>query len=513
MRVIREGLLHLEKVTPSDPRSLLHFYSDWHECRELYRSLLDEMGSREHVLHSLGNRGFGVNHDLLAAVTALRTECQGADAWFDRVFEQGVAAVRDHVDLPWHLAAARRSDHIVTELCAKLGVSARDYLCQPEQEAKPSFDHYLHVMTHETPWMANLAIFRKMFLSMGTSSMTIMGGSIGLHNDRSCQELKVLANRNLNDACRTVFSRLGEPTDVNIGLLQELHHGLAKDLLPNAGRFRDFVFPDLNGVTFEYENFQREVDNIDVVLREIARSFDRLPDFIRDLARAYYLVIGVHPFWDSNGRAARCLVNHLLLKKGLPPVILDDGDEVLALPRYGGSMEDMHLYLQDRLEAAVDVYFHERWKLESLGNLHRPIHDVTFDSGFSFRQLGDQDQQVEIGFEVLVVDPRHGQRESLVDQCRVVLFDEAMLDDTTVYLGLSRGPGTRWRDGFAVHGISWRKEVASPAPGVRAFDVDVTVALPPGAQPGDHLSCAVTCEKAGLTFNNKGLNYSHPLGL
>ena len=202
---------------------------------------------------------------------------------------------------------------------------------------------------------------------MGASSMTIMKGSTGLHDGRSCQELKLLANRNFVDDGPRALLRLQDFTEIGIDLLKRIHWGLSRDLDADGGNFRAIDFPDRNGVTFEFDNFQREIADLAIVLDETARSFHRLHEFIYNLARSYYMFIGIHPFWDGNGRAGRCFLNFLFMKKGLPPVLLDDREEVLALPRYGGSMEDMHRYLQGRLRRAIETYFYERWKLESFG--------------------------------------------------------------------------------------------------------------------------------------------------
>jgi len=34
-------------------------------------------------------------------------------------------------------------------------------------------------------------------------------------------------------------------------------------------------------------------------------------------------MVHIHPFWDGNGRMARLLANILLLKAGLPPLVID----------------------------------------------------------------------------------------------------------------------------------------------------------------------------------------------
>ena len=83
------------------------------------------------------------------------------------------------------------------------------------------------------------------------------------------------------------------------------------------------------------------------------------------------MFIGIHPFWDGNGRVGRCFLNFMFMKKGLPPVVLDDREEVLGPSPLRGSMEDMHNYLQRKAQQAIETYFYERWKLESFGFLQR----------------------------------------------------------------------------------------------------------------------------------------------
>ena len=203
--------------------------------------------------------------------------------------------------------------------------------------------------------------------------------------------------------------------------------------MPHSGSFRRIDFPDRNGVTFEFGNFQRETADLAIVLDETAHSFHRLDEFIYNLARSYYMFIGIHPFWDGNGRAGRCFLNFLFMKKGLPPVVLDDREEVLALPRYGGSMEDMHNYLKGRLQQATETYFYERWKLESFGFLRKRVYNTAFDSGFHFRQIEDSPPRIEVDFQAYVCGDRH-LREVLADQCRVVFPEARLLDDMTVSL-------------------------------------------------------------------------------
>ncbi|MGD0231825.1 MAG: Fic family protein, partial [Syntrophorhabdales bacterium] len=271
-------------------------------------------------------------------------------------------------------------------------------------------------------------------------------------------------------------------------------------------------FPDRNGVTFEFGNFHREVSDLAMVLDQTGRSFHHLDEFVYNLARSYYMFIGIHPFWDANGRAGKCFVNSLFLKKGLPPVVLDDEEEVLALPRYGGSMEDMHAYLKRRLRRATETYFYERSKMEALGLFGKIVHNVGFDSAFHFRQIDGRTQKIEVGFEAYVCGDTHV-LEVLMDQCRIAFSDARLLYGMTVHCGFCDGPFTEWRYPFSMKGNLHIKEVTPEIAGVRAFDVDFILDIPRQVKRGDYFSCSIASPEAGLVFTNKGLNYSYRLEL
>lgn len=60
-------------------------------------------------------------------------------------------------------------------------------------------------------------------------------------------------------------------------------------------------------------------------------------------AKFHYRFIRIHPFDDGNGRMARLLMNFILMKYGLPPVIIkssDKGNYLLALQKADGLGED-----------------------------------------------------------------------------------------------------------------------------------------------------------------------------
>jgi hypothetical protein len=449
----------------------------WCDVYELYHRAMAEIENREFVINSLGYRGYGVNRDLLDALTALKRRYQDLEASFAKGFRP----------------------------------EASPFL-QLHGRGEP-FDlgDYFRVMSSETPWDVNAAIFQKMFYATGSSSMTIMKGSTGLHNGRSCHELKLLANRNFVETGRKVFAALPSFTDIGVDLLKKVHLALSRDLDDHAGAFREIDFPDRNGVTFEFDNFGREVSDLAIVLDETARSFPSLDKFLYNLARSYYMFIGIHPFWDANGRTGKCFLNFLLMKKGLPPVVLDDEDEVLALPRYGGSMEDMHRYLKRRLMRATAPYFPERRMMASFGLMDKRTGNAAFDSSFHFRQIDGHPPRIEVSFEAHVCDDA-GLLTVLADQCRIVLPREGLLHGMTNYCGFCDGPFAEWRYAFSLTGGGAAvTELPAEIGDAETFDVGFIVDVPWQVRDGDYFSCSVAIPGEGLIFNNKGLNYSYRL--
>jgi len=508
---VERAVSELEKDRAGDTEALLGYYKKWHHHNEIYRLAMEEIKSRQFVIDSLGYRGYGVNHDLLKALGSLAGRYGGLERSLHERFYRKAKAVEEKLSQAWEMLDQLRSDRVIEELARKLGKSPDGGTPRPGHEVALDLDHYFRVMSEETSWQANTAIFKKMFFSVGSSSMTIMKGSAGLYDRRSYRELKLLANRNFVDTGRELFSALQDFTEIGVDLLKRIHYELSKDLDSEGGNFRRIDFPDRNGVTFEFDNFQRETADLAVVLKETAHSFGRLQEFIYNLARSYYMFIGIHPFWDGNGRAGKCFLNFLFMKKGLPPVVLDDREEVSALPRYGGSMEDMHNYLKGRLQRASETYFYERGKLESFAFLRKRVYNMAFDSGFHFRQIEDSPPRIEVDFQAYVCGDRH-LREILADQCKVVFPEVSLLQGMTVYCGFCSGLFTEWRYSFSLKAF-YTKELTPEIGGVRTFDVDFVVDIPNQVKRGDYFSCSVAGGEPGLVFTNKGLNYSYRLDL
>ncbi|MBF0555424.1 MAG: Fic family protein [Nitrospirae bacterium] len=509
--ILRE-LGELEYQDAPDTENLLYYYMKWHYNKELYDHTISEIDRKCDVINSLGYRGYGVNIDLLNAFGALKKEhAEHLHLLLTERFNKYSEKIKGLIDFSNKDAASMNSLHIIQELCDILGRNAEENTPVVTPPIRLDLNHYFKIMGEETAWNVNTAIFQKLFLHLGCSSMTIMKGTVGHEDALSPQELKVIGNKNFLEMYKETFSSLHTFTEIGLELLKKIHLTMSRETVPNAGSFRPFDFPDKNGVTFDNSNFDREVKDLQYVLWETSQSFHNLDPFIYDLSRSYYMFIAIHPFWDSNGRVGKCFLNYMLLKKGIPPISFSQDEEVLALPRYGGSIEDMHNYVRNRINVAVEAYFYERWKLEHLGFLKKQIYNVSFDSGFYFRQIDDRPQKLEVHFLSYIVEGDEPLFSALHDRCMVVFPNEQYLYNMTIYCGFSATERGDWEHVFNIRNNFFIKEIPSDISGARAFDIDFSIELHDYHYGCDYFNCCVVSHEGGYIHNNKGLNYSYKI--
>jgi fido (protein-threonine AMPylation protein) len=509
--MLRE-LGELEHQEAHDAETLLYYYMKWHYNKALYDHTILEIDRKCDVINSLGYRGYGVNIDLLNAFGALKKDYSGhISRLLAERFDKYAGEIKELIGISGEDAAPMDSSHIIKELCGILGRDAEEHTPIPVQPVRLDLKRYFMIMGEETAWNVNTAIFQKLFLHLGTSSMTIMKGTVGHEDALSPQELKIIGNKNFIEMYKETFSTLHTFTEIGLELLYKIHMTMSKGTVPNAGSFRPFDFPDKNGVTFENGNFAREVKDLEYVLWETSQSFHNLESFIYDLSRSYYMFIGIHPFWDSNGRVGKCFLNYMLLKKGIPPISFSQDEEVLALPRYGGSIEDMYNYIKNRINVAVEAYFYERWKLEHLGFLQKQIYNISFDSGFYFRQIDDTPQKLEVHFITYIVENNEPLFSSLHDRCMATFPSEHYLYNMTTYCGFSVKERGDWEHVFNIKHNFFIKEIPSDIKGARAFDIDFTFELHDYHYDFDYFNCCVVSHEGGYIHNNKGLNYSYKI--
>ena len=115
-----------------------------------------------------------------------------------------------------------------------------------------------------------------------------------------------------------------------------------------------------------------------------------------------------------------------------------------------------------------------------------------------------------MSFEAYVCDDPSAQ--VLADQCKVVFPDDALFDDMTVYCGFCGRPLRGMAPAFQSQGLlPERGRLGDPRR--QGLRYRLYRGRPGAAPGGQYFSCSVASRKAGLIFNNKGLNYSYRLDL
>lgn len=516
---LKSRVLHVERETGEmehqnawDWESLTDYYKKWHYNNELFQSTFGEVQARKSTIDMLNQRGYGVNIELGNALDFLEQKYRSSlHERLRNCFYKHFEYVKYTIHVPAEEDVVS-SEYIIIELCKKLNWNPDENIPHAVFPAKMELDNYFYVMEKKTAWDINTAIFRKMFLTLGCSSMSIMKGSSGHVDKMPPQELKRIANKNFLEMYRETFEQLHEFTGIDMAFLQKIHWILSKDLDHRAGNFRTKDFRDKNGVTFEYDNFHRELQYLDSVLQETGQSFHHLLDFVYHLCLVYYWFIAIHPFSDSNGRVAKCFLNYMLLKKGIAPIWFLDEEEIFALPRYGGTIEMMHDYIRGRINQTVEDYFYERWKLEHFGFLSSRIYNVSFDSGFYFRQVSHKgEEKLEVNFRVLMLDDTNPLCNQYQEQCRVVFPDEYHINHMRIHCGFSLEQDGPWEHIIELQENLYIKEIRTDPGGVRIFDIDFILILNDAILKYSYFNCCVMSEDSSRVFNNKGLNYSYKL--
>ena len=105
-------------------------------------------------------------------------------------FDRKTAHLAELVSLSGDLREGRKSDIVIGELCRKMGMDPNGNIPTPRRNGAPTVGNSYWETMSQTPWQMNQAIFQKMFLAAGLSSMTIMKGSAGLHDGMSPHRLK-----------------------------------------------------------------------------------------------------------------------------------------------------------------------------------------------------------------------------------------------------------------------------------------------------------------------------------
>ncbi len=112
--------------------------------------------------------------------------------------------------------------------------------------------------------------------------------------------------------------------------------------------------------------------------RDLTRSEYPLPLF---LAESHWSFLRIHPFDDGNGRTARLLTNYVLLRSGLPPMVIKSAER----DRYIGALQNADV---GRMEPLAGFMLEN--VLWSLGLAIRAA------KGEAIREAGDVEKEVEL---------------------------------------------------------------------------------------------------------------------
>jgi Fic family protein len=137
--------------------------------------------------------------------------------------------------------------------------------------------------------------------------------------------------------------------------VRTLHSLVVKRSDPDiAGRYADqgrFVLTEAGRHRFP------SPAEVPALMGDFAAWLAAAPDTPETALAAHWRLVKIHPFNDGNGRAARLLMNLVLLRGGYPPVAIrpeDRPEYIRALQQAGPESFDRLLY--ERLDATLEEY-------------------------------------------------------------------------------------------------------------------------------------------------------------
>ena len=106
--------------------------------------------------------------------------------------------------------------------------------------------------------------------------------------------------------------------DIDKNLILSLHKILKQDISEDAGSFRNAGVKVGNMIGLNHRLIHIEIGN----LIKWYKKAELHP--IELVAQFHCTFERIHPFFDGNGRVGRLLMNHTLMRKGYPPVIIQN---------------------------------------------------------------------------------------------------------------------------------------------------------------------------------------------
>ncbi len=500
---------------PENINDILNYYKKWHYNNELYKQTIFEISSRRETLNELLEQGYGVSIELSDALeNMLNREGQWCNDALAYTFSLHIDKVKQIIYLPQSQITKKNSGYVISQLCLKLNLNENENIPLSPNE-KSDISGYLNSFFHlsrVTPASATIATLLKMFLSMTEASDTIMSGFIGENNIDPPQQIKLIASSNIRDLFYHLYNNMDDIGFINLSFIKELHYRLTKGLDSShswqAGTIRNEDFFNKNGLTFEYGNFHRGISELDYFLNCTDWSTESFEEFINQLVYLYYLLISIHPFIDSNGRTARSLVNFLMLRRGLVPIIFSTPVEIWALPRYGGSVLKMKEYFENRIKYSVSFYFEEMNRMAHLGLTDMTFFNIDFDSGFYFRQIQGHFSAIEITFKIYETDPEKSGYEYYAERSLITASSSDDFKNIRLHCGFTQELHGEWLlvADFSIDYITFKEQDHN-----RVNVWDATIIIPIDDLPENVYGFEAVVLSGDTVFNNKGLNYNYIL--
>lgn len=143
--------------------------------------------------------------------------------------------------------------------------------------------------------------------------------------------------RNHKSLAKEIINSFADNTmkEISIEFIKELHSKLMKDCYDDSrlskgerpGKFKihDYVV-GLHDIGASPENVEEELKSL---LEEVNEVKITPKNALKIVAYFHCWFESIHPFADGNGRVGRLLINYILLKNDLPPIVLYDRDRNL----------------------------------------------------------------------------------------------------------------------------------------------------------------------------------------
>ena len=146
-------------------------------------------------------------------------------------------------------------------------------------------------------------------------------------------------------------------TPIDEPAVRELHRRIVSRSQPEMGGVYSTLPRRIAGSRAIFPNAVK----IPQMMRDYVEWLDKAEPVPATSFDAHFRLVAVHPFGDGNGRAARLLMNLLLLREGYPPVAVRPEDrktylDTLEHASIRADLEPFQTFMHQRLDATLEGY-------------------------------------------------------------------------------------------------------------------------------------------------------------